>query len=312
MSVAKVVQMTSGNGMRVERAHLPCRTRRPRPSFARRCHAQAASASASNAAGDVTRAGTGAGAPKVHVELGDYKNKAVSVRAKEVTVSDEEVERLVKEETTKTHELVRVNFTGSGAKMGLHTVLIDIEGRFASGEDKGKPIPGTKKENHQLELTEDLSFPWGVFAKKIVEKGMGQEEQKTFRVVFPEDFKAPSLRGVEADFTIVVHEIAEKKAFESADETNEEAYARLHSDLERRAKKVSEQNALSAIREVLLDTCSVDSKKVVESVAWCKFGEASLRDFEFKMITEEIARAEGIDESKVGAFLVSEANVEWY
>merc|ERR1719352_1843428 len=148
---------------------------------------------------------------KVAVRLCDYTAGAIRVAAERAAALDEEaLEAEVQEELDRTHELVRVNFTGSGASLG-HTVQLEMKACYADGELKNQPVPGLTADI-SLDLQEGNPFPLNIFTEQIVEQGMGQMESKTFGVTFPSDWKSERLQNVGVLFTVMIKEIAEKRA----------------------------------------------------------------------------------------------------
>eukprot|EP00793_Prasinoderma_coloniale_P002056 PRCOL_00002564-RA len=213
----------------------------------------------------------------------------------------------------KEFELVRVNFTGSGAAMG-HTVKLEMSATFGPGhQHAGQPVPGMTVDDLSVDLKTSNPFPLNHFVQAIVEAGMGQMESKTFPVAFPDDYQSERLRGVTCLFTIMIKEIAEKRPLPARTEadraTLREEIAARHDEQARRA---SAKRADLAIRNALLDGCEVDTQKTVESVAWAKFGEESIRDYAYSMILEEIGGREGLaTQDDIKRFLREEASITW-
>eukprot|EP00898_Chlorokybus_atmophyticus_P003907 jgi/Chlat1/4517/Chrsp29S04446 len=242
---------------------------------------------------------------KVELVLGPYLDKAITVR-----VDQAEVDKALKAKQDKKYNLVRVNFTGSGAKIG-HTVKVSFKGVYAEGEKAGQEIPGTKANMYELDIQERTDEPWRSFVENIVQKGMGQEETKTFTMQFPSDFKAPALRNMKARFTLTVHEIAKKELVTADSRPLEEQRAALEAAFQTEAQRKSDEAALVEIRKVLLETSRADTDKVVKSVSWAKFGEKSLADFTWNLIQEEVAREQGLKMAEVPAFLISQADIQY-
>ncbi|CAE8697383.1 unnamed protein product, partial [Polarella glacialis] len=103
----------------------------------------------------VLRAATGTFEGKVAATLGPYRDKAIVVEGvPRPDVEDAAIDAAFQKKKAKKTEFVRINFTGSGARLGL-TVIIDFEGKRGAGHpERGMPIPGTKMTGHQLELKE--------------------------------------------------------------------------------------------------------------------------------------------------------------
>eukprot|EP00850_Spirogloea_muscicola_P013336 SM000090S24298 [mRNA] locus=s90:142778:144009:+ [translate_table: standard] len=110
-------------------------------------------------------------------------------------VQQEDIDKSLKEKQAKTHSFERINFTGSGARLG-HTVKINFEGKYAEGANAGQTVKGTKATMFELELKERNDEPWKTIVAEIIKAGMGQEESKSFVVTFPLDYKAKPLAGV--------------------------------------------------------------------------------------------------------------------
>jgi len=249
---------------------------------------------------------------KVAVRLCDYTAGAIRVAAERAAALDEEaLEAEVQEELDRTHELVRVNFTGSGASLG-HTVQLEMKACYADGELKNQPVPGLTADI-SLDLQEGNPFPLNIFTEQIVEQGMGQMESKTFGVTFPSDWKSERLQNVGVLFTVMIKEIAQKRALPPRSEEERDT---IRAEIEGRhaelaARETAKQLDL-AIRESLLQNCAVDTQKTVESVSWAKFGEASTKDYAYNMILEEIGAREGLSSvDEVKKLLRDEAEVTW-
>lgn len=245
---------------------------------------------------------------KVKVTLGPYRDGAIKVSATRPTVSQESVEQALKEKEKKTHVVERINFTGSGAKLG-HTVKINFEGKYVGGPQAGQLIKGTKAANFELELKERDDEPWKTFVTEITKAGMGQEESKTFQLTFPSDYKAKTLANVKAQFTVTVKEIGIKKLLEADTRTSEEQRAEIEAELKAVAERKFNDVVDAQIRSALLDSTEADVEKVAASVTWAKFGEKSLQDFKWNVVQEEVARVEGITFDQVPTFLRSQATI---
>ena len=141
---------------------------------------------------------------KVDVKLCEYKGGALCVRADKSVADDAAVDAELEEEMAKEFELVRVNFTGSGAAMG-HTVKLEMSATFGPGHPHaGQPVPGMTVDDLSVDLKTSNPFPLNHFVQAIVEAGMGQMESKTFPVAFPDDYQSERLRGVTCLFTIMI------------------------------------------------------------------------------------------------------------
>lgn len=247
---------------------------------------------------------------KVRIVLGPYKGGAISVTVSKPTVSAEEVDKALTAKAAKTSVLERVNFTGSGAKIG-HTVRCSFEGKHADGPSRGQLIKGTKAANYELELKERDDEPWSSFVREITKAGMGQEESKSFDMTFPADYKAKALAGVRARFTVTIHEIGVKKQLDADGRPLEAQRAEVEAQLLAAAERASNDVADAQIRAALLESTEADVEKVAASVSWAKFGAKSLQDFKWNLILEEVARMEGVTFEQVPPLLRSFATVTY-
>jgi FKBP-type peptidyl-prolyl cis-trans isomerase (trigger factor) len=245
---------------------------------------------------------------KVKIKLGPYKDGAIKVFAKKFEVSNDEIEKALKAKLGKTYDFERINFTGSGAKIG-HMVKISFAGKYADGPNEGQLIKGTKADFFQLELQPREDDPWKTFVEQIVKNGMGQEESKTFTLTFPADYKAAPLRNVRARFTVTVHEIGIKKMLDKDPRPDGVIRAEIEADLRATAERKTNDLIDTEVRKVLLQTSEADVEKVASSVSWAKFGEKSLQDFKWNLLLEEVARNEKIEFEEAKAFLRQNASV---
>mmetsp|Transcript_19341 Transcript_19341/g.42194 ORF Transcript_19341/g.42194 Transcript_19341/m.42194 type:complete len:324 (-) Transcript_19341:63-1034(-) len=258
------------------------------------------------------QAATAAFEGKVRVTLGPYKDGAISVSGVPSSrVEDAAIDAALTKKKARKSEFVRINFTGSGARLGL-TVIIEMEARRGQGHpDKGASIPGTKMKDFQLELKEDQPEPWRQFVDAIVSRGMGQMEQKTFPVTFPADYRKADFAGTTVDFTVLVREIGELRPL--APDTRPEAEQReeLAAELRTLAEKKSLEALDAKLREALLSSSQVDTEAKTKSVSWAKFGPQSEQAMKWNFILEEVARVEGIPFVDVLPFLRAQAAVTY-
>jgi len=245
---------------------------------------------------------------KVEVKLGQYKNGALQIYVEPAVVDEAAVDAELKKKLAATYKLNRVNFTGSGAKMG-HTVKINMEGKFADGPKAGQTVPGTSANMFELELSEGKTGIWKDFVSEIVSKGMGQEEQKSFVVTFPSDYAKEQLRDVNVRFTVTVREISQREELAKDLRPVEEQRAEIWATHEAAAKRAQEDAMDLAIRSVMEGTCEADTKKIADSVSWAKFGPKSMAEFTWNLIVEEISIVEKISFNEVAAFLRANATL---
>ncbi len=160
------------------------------------------------------------------VELGAYKG--LHVDKKEVSVSQEEIDEEVNKLLKDNAELV---VTEENAKIG-DTVVIDFTGYI-----DGEAFEGGSAQNYSLELGSGSFIPG--FEDQLV--GAKAGEEKDINVKFPENY-VPELKGKDATFHVVIHEVKAKITAELDDEfvkelgyegveTVEQLREKLHKDL---------------------------------------------------------------------------------
>lgn len=133
-------------------------------------------------------------------KLGTYKGLKAERPADVVT--DAEVEAAVARRFESNAELVLVE---REAKMG-DTVTIDFNGFLPDENGNLKPFEGGKADNYTLVLGSHSFIPG--FEEEVV--GMKKDETKSFKVTFPTNY-VKELAGKEAQFTVTLHEVKEKK-----------------------------------------------------------------------------------------------------
>ncbi|CAM9269882.1 unnamed protein product [Ectocarpus fasciculatus] len=241
----------------------------------------------------------------VTVDLADYKGGAVTVRVPLIEITEAQARggHPALQKSKKPYKLIPVRFVEEGGtKMG-HTVIMNWDAKV-----DGRPVPGAKKENFELEFKEGHPEPWATFATKMA-VGMGQMETKVFPATFPEDFEVEGLRGKQALVQAVVKNIARKEVKEPETRSDDEIRAALRVKGEQTVKSRTDKAVDEAVKKFLLGSCDVNADKVLNAVSWAKFGEQSTLDFKWNCIKEKIAVAEGIEPRAVVEFLRNEAEV---
>ncbi len=198
---------------------------------------------------------------KPEVSLGEYKGLEVDKVAVEVTA--EEVEQKLKEEAEKNARTASVE---DRAVADGDEVILDFEG-FVDGE----AFEGGKGENHPLVIGSGSFIPG--FEEQLV--GAEPEKEVEVKVTFPEDYHAENLKGKDAVFKCMVHEIkvkelpeiddefaAEVSEFDTLEEYKADVEAKLKESKEADAKRQKEdqaveqavKNASFEIPEPMIDT----------------------------------------------------------
>ena len=185
------------------------------------------------------------------VELGQYKGLHVEKTAVEVT--PEEIDAEIAKLASDNAELI----TKTGEAALGDTVVIDFVGYV-----DGKAFDGGAANNYSLELGSNSFIPG--FEDQIV--GMKENEEKDIQVKFPENY-VPELKGKDATFHIVLHEVKEKKVPAiDADFVSELAYDgvetvdQLKTKVENDIRASKEQDAKNAYYEALVKLIRDGSK----------------------------------------------------
>ena len=185
------------------------------------------------------------------VELGQYKGLHVEKTAVEVT--PEEIDAEIAKLASDNAELI----TKTGEAALGDTVVIDFVGYV-----DGKAFDGGAANNYSLELGSNSFIPG--FEDQII--GMKENEEKDIQVKFPENY-VPELKGKDATFHIVLHEVKEKKVPAiDADFVSELAYDgvetvdQLKTKVENDIRTRKEQDAKNAYYEALVKLIRDGSK----------------------------------------------------
>ena len=143
-------------------------------------------------------------AKKPEVTLGEYKGLAVE--KKEIAVSDEEIDEVVKREQEKNAKEITVEDRPVAEG---DTATIDYEG-FVDGV----AFEGGKGENHPLVIGSHSFIPG--FEEGLIGKTLGEECD--VEVTFPEEYHAKELAGKAAVFKCKVNKITMRQLPEADDE----------------------------------------------------------------------------------------------
>ncbi len=159
------------------------------------------------------------------MEIKDYKGIAVEKKSTEVT--EELIDKEIDQVRERNSRLVSVE--DKTAENG-DTVVIDFEG-FVNGE----AFDGGKAEGYNLSLGSGNFIPG--FEEQIVGHKAGEEF--SINVSFPEEYQAEELKGKDAEFKIVLHEVKVKELPELDDDF---------------VQDVSEKETVAEYREELKET----------------------------------------------------------
>ena len=159
------------------------------------------------------------------MEIKDYKG--ITVEKKSTEVTEELIDKEIDQVRERNSRLVSVD--DKTAENG-DTVVIDFEG-FVNGE----AFDGGKAEGYNLSLGSGNFIPG--FEEQIVGHKAGEEF--SINVSFPEEYQAEELKGKDAEFKIVLHEVKVKELPELDDDF---------------VQDVSEKETVAEYREELKET----------------------------------------------------------
>ncbi len=199
-------------------------------------------------------------AVKPDVTLGDYQNLEYIVDT--VKVTDEDVDERIKADLDRKADL---DVKEDGEVADGDTAVIDYE-----GFKDGVAFEGGKDENHELVIGSHSFIPG--FEEQLI--GMKTGEEKDITVTFPEDYHAEDLKGAEAVFHVVLHEIKTKVLPELDDEfvksltienveTVEQLKDHYRNSLLENKKNDAENKATSELLDKLNDIAEIDVPAVM-------------------------------------------------
>lgn len=131
------------------------------------------------------------------VKLGDYKK--IKVALKPAKVTKESIENTIQMISDRNAEWSDVD---RKAKMGDR-----VEIGFEGFDEKDQPIPNTASKNHPVILGSKTMVPG--FEEAIV--GLKKDEEKEFKVTFPKDYHADSMKNKKVKFKVKLNRLEEKK-----------------------------------------------------------------------------------------------------
>ena len=183
---------------------------------------------------------------KPEVKLGKYKG--IEIKKVEYNVSDDDIEHELGHMAERNSRLVSVE--DRPVENGDITV-IDFEG-FVDGV----PFEGGKAENHELTIGSNTFIPG--FEEQII--GMKIDEEKDINVTFPEEYFSDELKGKDAVFKIILHEIKKKEMpkiddefandaseFDTLKELKDSIKEKLQDENNKRAKYETENLAVKTV-----------------------------------------------------------------
>lgn len=185
---------------------------------------------------------------KPDVELGEYKG--VEIQKAEVSVTDKDIEEALNKEADKNSRLISVDNRPVADK---DTVIIDYEGSV-----NGVPFEGGKAEKHELVIGSKSFIPG--FEDQII--GHNINDEFDVFVKFPDEYHAEELKGKEAVFKVVLHEIKVKEIpviddefikdiseYDTVEQYKEETRKKMLEDRQKRAEDSMRSQALAVACE---------------------------------------------------------------
>ena len=217
---------------------------------------------------------------KPEMEIDGYKG--IEIEKKSTEVTDELINEEIEKVRERNSRLVTVE--DRAAENG-DTAVIDFEG-FVDGE----AFEGGKSEGYNLSLGSGNFIPG--FEEQIVGHKAGEEF--SIFVKFPDEYQAEELKGKEAEFKIVLHEVKTKELPEVDDEfvqdvsdkeTLEEYKAELRETVGKRLVDEAEKDVDDQIAEKLMELVQGE----IPEAMYENQTNDMIRDFETRL------RSQGLD-----------------
>lgn len=211
---------------------------------------------------------------KPEVKLGNYKS--IEVEKVEYNVTDEDVERELKAIQEKNARII--DASDRETKEG-DILTIDFKG-FVDGEQ----FEGGTAEGQRLEIGSNTFIPG--FEEQLIGKKKG--DKVDVKVTFPEDYFEEGLKGKEATFEVVIHEVKEKELPVLDDEfakdvsefdTLEEYKNNIRERLEKEAKEKEKVEFENKIVDKVVEDSEVD---IPEAMIEHQI-EHELKDFDYRL-----------------------------
>lgn len=213
-------------------------------------------------------------------EIKDYKG--IEVTKKPADVTDEVLEEEINKVRERNSRMVTVE--DRAAQDGDITV-IDFEG-FVDGE----AFEGGKAENYNLTLGSNSFIPG--FEEQIT--GHNTNDEFSIKVNFPEDYQVDELKGKEAEFKIVLHEIKSRELPEFDDEfvkdvSEKETVDEYKEDLKSEvAKRLQQESDTDLENQIFTKVCDLLEAEIPEAM-YENVIDDMIREFDMRL------RSQGMD-----------------
>lgn len=214
------------------------------------------------------------------VEIKDYKGIEVTKKPSDVT--DEVLEEEINKVRERNSRMVTVE--DRAAQDGDITV-IDFEG-FVDGE----AFEGGKAENYNLTLGSKSFIPG--FEEQII--GHKTNDEFSIKVNFPDDYQVDELKGKEAEFKIVLHEIKSRELPEFDDEfvkdvSEKETVDEYKEELkEEVAKRLQQESDADLENQIFTKVCDMLEAEIPEAM-YENVIDDMIREFDMRL------RSQGMD-----------------
>ena len=180
------------------------------------------------------------------IEIKNYTG--LSLTQEKINVTDEDLNKVVEGLRNSQAQLIPAagGLANADGTMGSRPIkkgdFADIEFNGGVVTENGVIEKAGMKGNRLVEIGSDSLIPG--FEDHLV--GARQGEVKTFRVPFPADFYEKELAGAEAEFTVSIKEVKEKKLPELDDEFAKQAGYESFDDLKTKARQYVESEKAAA------------------------------------------------------------------
>ncbi len=217
---------------------------------------------------------------KPTIDINNYFG--IEVKAKSTEVTDEIIDKEIEAVRERNSRLVTVE---DRAAQDGDIAVIDFEG-FVDGV----AFEGGKAESYNLKIGSGSFIPG--FEEQII--GHSTNDEFTINVTFPEEYQVDELKGKDAEFKIVLHEIKERQLPDfdedfvkdvSEKETIEEYKEELKSELAERLKTESENDVENQLSDKLIELIEGE----IPQAMYKNEADEMLREFDMRL------RQQGMD-----------------
>lgn len=227
---------------------------------------------------------------KPEVKLGEYKG--IKFKKVEYNVKDEDVEAALTRLQERNSRLVAVE--GRAAENG-DTVVIDY-----SGSVDGVKFDGGTAERQNVELGSNTFIPG--FEEQVV--GMNVGEEKDISVKFPDDYHAENLKGKDAVFHIVLHEIKKKELPEITDEfvkdaDGAESVEAFKAETRKRMQEANDKRAERELEDNIIKTIADKAETEIPEALIDNQVDRMVQEMEYRLMYQGLRLEDYLKYSKM-------------